>query len=1101
MKKVNKKLRIALIVLICFMAIPVIGFMILSWAVLPPKKLTPMVINLASEYLDANLQCDRIELTYFETFPHLGITLTNGRMISVVAKDSLAEDIHFAKTDTLIAFDKCIISLAPTDYLFDGKISIGDISIEKPQIYGYKNKKGKANWEVYSDTTATDSTSTLPPIDLKRVRIKNGNITYYDSQLQQYAKIEDYFLTLDGALTQGGNKIDIKTGWKSFQYLSPEYSMENHMELLLNSKLELSDNYNRIKFTNTEVFVNKLPFTLTGYVFNDEANKCLEMNLDYGLKVPDLNTLLEFIPVRYMKPDAETKATGTIELSGNIHGQLGDSIYPVISACCKLDNGSLYGKTKDQGIDSLSLDVDLYLDMANSDTSFIELSRMMLKAKNLSFDMKGRATDILNNPAVTASLKGDINFSKLSKKMIPEDTLSMDGIIKVDMETRFKANDIVQSNFGKIVAKGSMNIDNFKAVSKPHDINMVITKANLNLDSETKSEKFLNGQKLLTGKLSIDSLNIKWKDEIVTLLSNLNVTFSAPPTTDTTAVVPMAGLISFDHLRTLLPDSVWLWAGKTEIKGGIKPSASNKKTPEITSVITVDSLAYIYTQYKSALMLSQSQFNMKTFPYKTDTTGFMKRRAQMAMLQDSTLKRSMLSKRDTNIMLTGNTSKLLRAWDVKGNVVFNNLKASTPLFPVKIQMQGTNVQFSTNDIKLSGAKLLLGKSDLTLSGEISNMRRAFLRGGKLTANLNVNASYIDCNELMNALSSGMLFSEQQEMEEAANAASDGFMNFQAATESVGSVQADTTNSGVFVVPAFLDLTLHTDANRIDFNDLNLETVKGEVVLRNQNVQLTNLAMHSNIGCGSLTMVYTAKDKSKASAGFDLKMEEIQANKLIGLFPAIDTLMPMLRSFEGIVDCQIAATCDMDSSMSIILPSIYSACYMHGINMVLLDGETFTEISKTLMFKNKKRNIIDNIAVELIIKDNKIEVFPFLVEMDRYRVAVGGTHNMDMTFNYHISVLKSPVPFKLGIDVTGNMDDFKYKITKCRYKDIFKPAKTTTLDTTTINVRKNIYEAIHKRIYTSLFDKNLFPTDSTDVHHHEIAEAILPGKQDSISENE
>lgn len=30
-------------------------------------------------------------------------------------------------------------------------------------------------------------------------------------------------------------------------------------------------------------------------------------------------------------------------------------------------------------------------------------------------------------------------------------------------------------------------------------------------------------------------------------------------------------------------------------------------------------------------------------------------------------------------------------------------------------------------------------------------------------------------------------------------------------------------------------------------------------------------------------------------------------KLIGLYPAIDTLVPMLRSFEGVVDCQVTAT--------------------------------------------------------------------------------------------------------------------------------------------------------------------------------------------------
>ena len=48
--------------------------------------------------------------------------------------------------------------------------------------------------------------------------------------------------------------------------------------------------------------------------------------------------------------------------------------------------------------------------------------------------------------------------------------------------------------------------------------------------------------------------------------------------------------------------------------------------------------------------------------------------------------------------------------------------------------------------------------------------------------------------------------------------------------------------------------------------------------------------------------------------------------------------------------------------------------------------------------------------------------------------------MDMTFDYHLSVLKSPVPFKLGIDIKGNLDDFKFKIVKCKYKDFLKPAK-------------------------------------------------------------
>ena len=71
--------------------------------------------------------------------------------------------------------------------------------------------------------------------------------------------------------------------------------------------------------------------------------------------------------------------------------------------------------------------------------------------------------------------------------------------------------------------------------------------------------------------------------------------------------------------------------------------------------------------------------------------------------------------------------------------------------------------------------------------------------------------------------------------------------------------------------------------------------------------------------------------------------------------------------------------------------------------------------------------------------------------------------MDMTFNYHLSVLKSPVPFKLGIDITGNLDKFKYKIVKCRYKDLFKPVKESELDSTRTNIRKELRESIRRQI--------------------------------------
>ncbi len=164
--------------------------------------------------------------------------------------------------------------------------------------------------------------------------------------------------------------------------------------------------------------------------------------------------------------------------------------------------------------------------------------------------------------------------------------------------------------------------------------------------------------------------------------------------------------------------------------------------------------------------------------------------------------------------------------------------------------------------------------------------------------------------------------------------------------------------------------MHTRIRKADFNDVNLEKIRGEVIIRNQSINLRRLAMDSNIGSGHVTMVYTAKDSRKADVGFELEMEDIIVERLLGMFPAIDTLVPMLRSFEGVLDGQMTASCQLDSAMNVVFPSLHSACYLSGENMVLLDGETFTEISKKLMFKNKERNLIDYISVDLSIKDER-----------------------------------------------------------------------------------------------------------------------------------
>lgn len=1091
--KINKKLISAIVAILVtlFLILPVIGFSILNWGVLPPEKLTPLVIEQTNKFLDAHLDCERIELTYFETYPHLGIKLINGHLISHTAEDSTAHAEELAiPSDSLLAFKQAVISLRPTDYLFSGKITIGEVIIDQPRFYGYVNKKGAANWDIYSSEpdSADSHKKPLPPIDLQKVRISNGRFTYDDRQGDLFAEINGFFLNLDGSLLNGETTLDIETGSTSILFSSPSYTLENKLALKLKSRLLLSDNYNKVTLNDAELLVNNLPFTADGSISHIPLLNQAMIDMELGLKISDLNDLLGFIPDAYFQNRDKTLAKGAIILEGNIHGYLGDSIVPTVNLCCKIENGSYHMKGIKQGIDTLQMDMDLHLNGLYPDSSFITLEQLKLKGLTTSLDLSGKVTNLLTSPNIDANIKGKIDFTRLAKEFLNPDTLFVQGVMDADLSASFNVDDLLSSQFGKVHASGRLNIDTLKAYSLPLGMDVFIANAHFSVDSTGATSSYLDNKDLLSMSMTVDSLNMKYKEAISTNISKLALQAKTSPVIDTTAVIPMTGQIRFDYLRTRLPDSVLLVAGRTVLKGGIKSSDSDKRMPTAGATISVDTLRYFSIPMRTGMILSGNTFNLQALPYR-DAMRQRRLARTDSTTRTNTARRVRRTRTPGNQMQadsTDATALFLRQWEVRGSLSFNQLRGFSRMMPIPMRIDQTTLKFNTNNVTLTDAHLHMGKSDFLLNGEISRIRQAMLRGGKLRGNFSLTSDYIDCNELIKAMNAGMLYSEQLASadQQTLDAESLAIMDTQTLQDSIAIASLDSTDL-VFVIPANLDMTLHTNAQKIDFKDIELNNVAGEVIIRDQSINLSNLGMNSNIGSGKMTMFYTAKDSRGASAGFDLDIEDMQVEKLIGLYPAIDTLVPMLRSFEGVVDCQLTATCLMDSTMSLDLPSLHAGCYLHGENMVLLDGETFTEISKTLMFKNKKRNVIDSISVDLAIKDNKIEVFPFLVEMDRYKVAVGGTHNLDMTFNYHLSVLKSPVPFKLGIDITGNLDDFKYKIVKCRYKDLFKPAKEAELDSTRTNVRKEIRESIRKQIkktapeLVSSLSSNHIPTPDTE----------------------
>mgnify|MGYP006897802775 FL=1 len=72
MKKALKIFGITLGSIVILLAL-VIGLAL--WVVFTPERLTPIVRNVAKEYVKCDHHIGKVELTFFSTFPHFGLSL------------------------------------------------------------------------------------------------------------------------------------------------------------------------------------------------------------------------------------------------------------------------------------------------------------------------------------------------------------------------------------------------------------------------------------------------------------------------------------------------------------------------------------------------------------------------------------------------------------------------------------------------------------------------------------------------------------------------------------------------------------------------------------------------------------------------------------------------------------------------------------------------------------------------------------------------------------------------------------------------------------------------------------------------------------------
>lgn len=980
-RQVKKILKISGITLGSVLLVLLVAIAFVINFIVTPKKLTPVVLDAANQTLNAYLDMESVELTFFSTFPQFGLKVKNGSLVSRTLNDS-----NWCKTDSLLSFKECVLTVNPVAYLTENRIIVHNLSLDEVSVYAYRDKAGQANWEVTrasADTIPEDTVSAdfNSEIDIRNIELKHANLIFDDRNTDIYSRIDDANLKLRLSLTKGVSTLGLKFDNKNILFWQQGELLVNKIATSLRTDITVDRQTAVWKLKDTELNVNGIQLDVNGAFRRDTVAKTIGMDLEYGLHAPSMETVLRMIPKAYVK-DSKVSAKGEVTVSGRVRGVYGDKKLPAVSLKIGIKEASAQYKGLPYGIDEVTADFDAYVDLMRHQPSYLNLKIFHFKGAHTEVLADAKVDDLLNDPLITFHTKSTVDLDALAKTFPLQESVTIRGKLDADMGMKCRLSTLKKQDIGRMKLGGKLELNDFELKDTAKDFNFLGNATFRFRDNETLQAQ-VDIRKLVLRSRLLSS-------DIERLVAN--VTSTNPQ--DTTRIVSLQCDMEVSKLHASMGDSIKLYSARAKAQAALEPQEADATKPAVDFSLRADSLFFSAAETRMAM-------NVAGIKMKAEK------------LNDS-------------------------LWVPKGIVGFDRLRFRTPEFGLPIRMAKTAVTVDGPKIRLKNASVRIGRSDMTATGDMEGVYRAMTKGEKLTARLSLTSNLIDCNQLINSLSFPQDTTE-------------------VLTDSVPSEMK------LFVIPRNIDFELQTDLKKVVFEKMLFENVHGAVDIKNQAIHLEDLSMRALDADMKAVMVYKASSPRGGYAGFDFKIRNINIAKLVDFVPSLDTIVPMLRSFKGRVMFDVAADARLDSAMNIRIPTLRSAIHIKGDSLVLMDGETFAEISKMLMFKNKKENVFDSISVNVTVHDGNVTVYPFLVEIDRYKAAIGGEQGLDMNFNYHISILKSPLPFKAGVNITGNLDKMKFRIGKAKYKDAVTPAAVHRVDSTRVNMGNEIVNRFRRVI--------------------------------------
>lgn len=1006
------------------------------WLVFTPAKLTPFVREHLPEFVTCETTLDEVDLTFFSTFPHFGLHVTNV---------CLKNPVLGAPSDTLAYIGDLTATIDLMAFLKHNDVILNQFYLENGFANIYTNAQGETNYDIMvpSEEDTTETSFVLGKMALESVIFKNLRLVYIDEQANLYASVDridadmnaafwgdnsdaklnsnlagicfemkdssssmDTYLTtlklaFDGTKTGPEIVGDVLLDLPNFSFNMDGVDYAKALKIVIDGPLAV--NTSELKFVpqKTKLTINKQELTLDGWAQYAE-NGDIPMDINFTSATLDLKTVLNLLPKEYADMLSDLTAESDFDVRGSVTGIYNDSLMPQIKVNTNVERGTLAYKGFPYVLKSVKGSAMVFIDMNPNAKSSIKIKTLSAKTGTSLLNAKGDITDLLGDFKCDLQIKGDLNLPEMAW-FLPEDMkVDMKGRAKGEVKTSFKLDDFLEMDLHKIKASGSFDVRNLDVVYEDSMlVKAPVASMSFSLPSNRTNKQF---KELLSLGIKTPDADVEMLDFAQADLGGADLQMGISDFMDTTQMMSMTCDFDVQHFLALM-DTMSIDIRHPQGTITLSPSRRNPKNPRLN------------VKYQSQALVA----NMGSF-MKMDTKYL---NVSASTTYDETQETAYLR------------------WNPRLNVDLNDghVRVASVVYPIDIPV--IKFLFTPRKFTIDDSRIVIDQSDFSLKGEATNLRNFAQGKGLLEGQFDFISEQTNVTQLMDLM--------------------DGFGADSTEVVEVESLTPSTQEPNPFMVPKGVNVTLNTQIKKALYADNLLENLGGKLTIKDGVMVLEQIGFTSEAAEMQLTALYRSERRDHLFAGFDFHLLNIDIKKLIYMVPDVDTIFPMLKSFEGRAQFHLAGETYMKGNYDLKMSTLRGATAIEGKNLVLLDSEMFGRIAKPLLFSRKTKNLVDSISAEATVFRNEVDIYPFMMSMDKYSAIVAGRYDLSQNYNAHIETV---TPIRLALKITGNasnLDEMSFKLDKTKYSNLYKPEKRNVIQERTMALKKLISDALKANV--------------------------------------